>query len=166
MATTEVILREKIHNLGAEADVVSVKRGFARNFLIPSGKAYEATKGNLRQINKLKEVRARREAEEMAEAEKVATKLRKAKLTMQLAIGQGGKAFGSITNADIATAIADKTGVQIDRHQIHLDKPIKGTGEFEVPVKVHADIEVVMTIKVKAESAPEETAAEGDAAAE
>jgi large subunit ribosomal protein L9 len=152
MATTEVILRDKVEHLGAEADVVKVKRGYARNFLIPAGKAYEATKGNLRQIAKLKETRARREAEEMAEAEKVATKLRKAKLTMLLSIGQGGKAFGSITNADIAKALAEKTGVEIDRHQISLDKPIKGTGEYEVPVRVHSDIEVVLTIKVKAET--------------
>ena len=78
--------------------------------------------------------------------------MRKAKLTLLLAIGQGGKAFGSITNADIAKALAEKTGVVLDRHQITLDKPIKGTGEYEVPVRVHADIEVILTIKVKAES--------------
>ncbi|MCB1091709.1 MAG: 50S ribosomal protein L9 [Verrucomicrobiae bacterium] len=159
MATTEVILREKVEHLGSEADVVKVKRGYARNFLIPSGKAYEATKGNLRQIEKLKEVRARREAEELAEAEKIATKLRKAKLTMELSIGQGGKAFGSITNADIAKAIAEKAGVEIDRHLIILDKPIKGTGDFEVPVKVHADLEVILNVKVKAEA---EEKAEGE----
>ncbi|MCB1077903.1 MAG: 50S ribosomal protein L9, partial [Verrucomicrobiae bacterium] len=146
-------------HLGSEADVVKVKRGYARNFLIPSGKAYEATKGNLRQIEKLKEVRARREAEELAEAEKIATKLRKAKLTMELSIGQGGKAFGSITNADIAKAIAEKAGVEIDRHLIILDKPIKGTGDFEVPVKVHADLEVILNVKVKAEA---EEKAEGE----
>ena len=156
MANTEVILREKITNLGAEADVVSVKRGYARNFLIPSGKAYEATTGNLRNIEKLQQVRAQREAEELVEAEKIATKLRKTKLSMQLAIGQAGKAFGSITTADIAKAILDKAKVEIDRHQIVLDKPIKGTGEFEIPVKVHADIEVVMTLKVKAEKDEED----------
>ncbi len=151
MATTDVILREKISNLGAEADVVTVKRGYARNFLIPSGKAYEATQGNLRQIEKLKQVRAQREAEELAEAEKVATKLRKAKLTLELAIGQGGKAFGSITSADIAKALLEKAKVEIDRHQIDLEKPIKGTGDFEVPVKVHADIIVNLNVKVRAE---------------
>lgn len=162
MATTDVILREKISNLGAEADVVTVKRGYARNFLIPSGKAYEATQGNLRQIEKLKQVRAQREAEELAEAEKVATKLRKAKLTLELAIGQGGKAFGSITSADIAKALLEKTKVEIDRHQIDLEKPIKGTGDFEVPVKVHADIIVNLNVKVRAEK----DEAEGAEAAE
>lgn len=162
MATTDVILREKISNLGAEADVVTVRRGFARNFLIPSGKAYEATQGNLRQIEKLKQVRAQREAEELAEAEKVATKLRKAKLTLELAIGQAGKAFGSITSADIAKALLEKVKVEIDRHQIDLEKPIKGTGDFEVPVKVHADIVVNLSVKVRAEK-DEDEEAEADA---
>ena len=156
MANTEVILREKIESLGAEADVVTVKRGYARNFLIPSGKAYEATAGNLRQIEHLKQVRAQREAEELAEAEKVATKLRKARISLELSIGQGGKAFGSITNSDIATAIKDKTGATIDRHHIVLDKPIKSTGDYEVPVKVHPDIEVSLNVKVKPEKSEEE----------
>lgn len=163
MATTNVILREKIDKLGAEADVVAVKRGYARNFLIPSGKAFEATKGNLRHIEQLQQSRAKREADELAEAEKAATKLRKAKLVMLLSIGQGGKAFGSITSADIAKAIAEKTGVEIDRHVISLDKPIKTTGDFEVPVKVHADIEVSVSLKVKAE---EEEAAEAESTGE
>ena len=78
---------------------------------------------------------------------------------MELSIGQGGKAFGSITNADIAKAIAEKAGVEIDRHLIILDKPIKGTGDFEVPVKVHADLEVILNVKVKAEA---EEKAEGE----
>ncbi|MCB1229386.1 MAG: 50S ribosomal protein L9 [Verrucomicrobiae bacterium] len=151
MATTEVILREKVDNLGAEADVVTVRRGYARNFLVPSGKAFEATPGNLRHIEHLKQVRAQREAEELAEAEKIATKLRKTKLSMELSIGQGGKAFGSITSADIAKALEEKAKVEIDRHNITLDKPIKGTGDYEIPVKVHADIEVIVALKVKAE---------------
>ena len=163
MATTEVILREKIDNLGAEADVVTVKRGYARNFLIPSGKAYEATAGNLSQIEHLKQVRAQREAEELALAEKVATKLRKAKITLELSIGQGGKAFGSITNSDIAEAIKEKTGAEIDRHHIVLDKPIKSTGDFDIPVKVHTEIEVSLALKVKAEKTEEEEAAEDEA---
>jgi len=80
MATTDVILRTKIDNLGAEADVVSVKRGFARNFLIPKGKAYEATKGNLRNIEQLKKSRAEREAQELNDAQALSSKLKKMKL--------------------------------------------------------------------------------------
>lgn len=154
MANVQVILKEKIKGLGAEADVVHVKRGFARNFLVPQGKAYEATAGNLRQVANLKAVRAEREAKELAEAEKVATKLRKLKLKMTLQTGQGGKAFGSITTIDIAKAVAESSAkVELDRHQIQLDKPIKSTGSFEVPVKLHQDVNCFLKITVAAAEA-------------
>lgn len=153
MATTQVILKEKIQNLGAEADVVKVRRGYARNFLVPSGKAYEATKGNLRQIENLKKVRAEREAAEIAEAQKVASKLKKLKIKLTLATGQGGKAFGSITTIDIAKAVKDSSGIDLDRHAIQLDKPIKGTGTFDVTVKLHSEIETTLKVNVAAEGA-------------
>ncbi len=151
MATVEVILREKIDNLGSEADVVKVKRGFARNFLLPQGKAYEATKGNLRNIERLKEVRARREAEEIIEAQNSATRLKKLRLTLELSIGQGGKAFGSITTGDIAAAINEKSKVQVDRHQLQLDAPIKTLGSYDIPVKIHAEVPATVTVRVVAE---------------
>ena len=163
MATTQVILKEKIKGLGAEADVVSVKRGFARNFLLPQGKAYEATKGNLRYTERLKAVRAEREAKELAEAEKLASKLKKVKLKLTLSTGQGGKAFGSITTIDIAKALAEEANVEIDRHQIVLEKPIKNTGNFEIVVKLGH--EVTATIKLAVAAAGEEAPAE-EAAAE
>ncbi len=163
MATVQVILKEKIQNLGAEADVVKVRRGFARNFLVPQGKAYEATKGNLRQVENLKKVRAEREAAELAEAQKIAGKLKKLKLKLILSTGQGGKAFGSITTIDIAKAVLDESGIDIDRHQIQLDKPIKNTGAFEVPVKLHSEIDCFLKLTVAAE---EDAAEAGEAAAE
>ena len=88
MATTNVILKEKVDGLGSEADVVSVRRGYARNFLVPQGKAYEATTSNLRHVEALTKARALREADELQTAEKQATKLRKARLTLELAIGE------------------------------------------------------------------------------
>jgi large subunit ribosomal protein L9 len=160
MATTQVILKEPIKGLGAEADVVKVKRGFARNFLLPQGKAYEATKGNLRYTERLKAVRAEREAKELAEAEKIATKLRKLKLKMTLATGQGGKSFGSITTMDIAKAITEQSGLEVDRHNIVLDRPIKNTGETEVEVKLGHDLNVTVKISVSAEGAEAPPAAE------
>ena len=155
MATVEVILREKIKNLGAEADVVKVKRGFASNFLIPQGKAFEATKSNLRKIPNLKESRSVREAEELANAESVAGRLKKQRLKMELSTGQRGKAFGSITTIDIAKALQDldKKFSDIDRHDILLDKPIKSTGEFEIPVRIHPDVEATIKIRVTAAGA-------------
>lgn len=159
MATTEVILREKVEGIGAEADVVKVKRGFARNFLLPKGKAFEATKSNLRHIEALKKQRVIREAEERSDAENTATKLKKLRLTLTLSIGQGGKAFGSITTSDIAAVIGEKSKLKIDRHQLQLDKPIKTLGSFEIPVKLHADVPAVVTVRVKAEE--EDSSSEG-----
>lgn len=167
MANVQVILKEKINGLGAEADVVQVKRGYARNFLVPQGKAYEATAGNLRNVNHLKAIRAEREAKELQEAEKTAAKLKKLKLKLTLQTGQGGKAFGSITTIDIAKAVAESAAkVELDRHLIQLEKPIKSTGTFEVPVKLHHDVNCFLKITVTADS--DEAGAEGtdEAAAE
>jgi large subunit ribosomal protein L9 len=151
MANVQVILKEKIQGLGAEADVVNVKRGFARNFLVPQGKAYEATAGNLRHQKHLKAVRAEREAKELGEAEKIASKLKKLKLKLTLQTGQGGKAFGSITTMDIVKAVAESAAkVELDRHQIQLDKPIKNTGNFEVPVSLHQGISCFLKVNVSA----------------
>ena len=160
MANTEVILKEKIDGLGSESDIVKVKRGFARNFLLPQGKAYEATRGNLRHIEHLKEVRAKREAEELAEAERVSEKLRKLRLNTTLSIGQGGKAFGSITTSDVAALINEKSKLNIDRHQVLLDKPIKTLGSFEIPIKVHATHPAKISLRVLAPEKEEDKASE------
>ena len=152
MAQTEVILREKIENLGAEADVVKVKAGFARNYLIPAGKAYEATKGNLRQIENLQVARAKREAEELNEAQELASKISRMKPKFTLDVGKNGKAFGSVTTIDIHKALEDK-GISIDRTAIQLVKPIKSTGKSDVEVKLHADVTTSLTITVEATEA-------------
>jgi large subunit ribosomal protein L9 len=148
MATVEVILKQKIEGLGAEADVVKVKRGFARNFLLPQDRAYEATKANLRHVKHLQELRAQREAEEVADAENAAGKLKKLRLSIELSLGQGGKAFGSVTTADIAALINEKSKLNIDRHQLQLDSPIKTLGSYEIPVKLHASVEASVTVRV------------------
>jgi len=157
MATTEVILREKVEGLGSESEIVKVKRGFARNFLLPQGKAFEATRGNLRHIEHLKEVRAKREAEELVEAQRVAEKLRKLRLNTTLSIGQGGKAFGSITTSDVADLINEKSKLNIDRHQVLLKKPIKSLGSYTIDIKVHATHPATISLRVLA---PEKEGAE------
>ncbi len=149
MSNTKVILREKIEGLGAEADVVQVRHGYARNFLIPQGKAFEATKGNLRQIESLKAFRAKREADELTAAEKVASKVKRSKVTLELATGESGKAFGSITVNDLVKAIEERTGEKIDRHAIQLDKPIKSTGNFDIPIKLHPDVTFELRLRVE-----------------
>lgn len=155
MAQVQIILKEKIANLGAEADIVPVKAGYARNFLIPQGKALEATKGNLRHVAQLKAKRAEREGREVADAQALAARLKKITIKLELATSQAGKAFGSITNMDIAKALEDQK-IVVDRHAIQLDKPIKGTGKFDVPVRLHADVEAIIKVTVTAANAPEE----------
>ena len=159
MAQTKVILREKIENLGAEADVVSVRAGYARNFLIPQGKAYEASKGNLRQIESLKVARARREAEELESARKLSTKISKFKPKFTLELGQAGKAFGSVTSIDIHKKL-EEGGIEIERHCIALDKPIKTTGKTEVAIKLHPDVSTTLVVTVEAETEDKPEAAE------
>lgn len=167
MSTTEVILTEKISNLGAEADIVKVKRGYARNFLVPQGKALEVTPATLRRITLLKTKRAEREATEQNEADELARKINKLKFTMELETGESGKAFGSITAADITERLKKELGgkVEIDRHRIHLEKPIKETGDHEIIIKLHAEVTAKLTITVKAKGAEksvEETDSKSD----
>jgi len=164
MPTTEVILTEKIASLGAEADVVKVKRGYARNFLVPSGKALEVTPVTLRRINQLKAKRAEREAAELNESEDIARRIGKLKITLTLETGEKGKAFGSITAKDIADKLQSELGVEIDRHRIELERPIKETGEHEVSIKLHHDVVAKLNLTVK--SAGEEKTAQAAPAEE
>jgi large subunit ribosomal protein L9 len=167
MPTTEVILTEKIASLGAEADVIKVKRGYARNFLIPLGKALEVTPATMRRLNQLKAKRAEREGRELNEAGELAGRINKLKLTIAIETGQAGKAFGSVTAKDLADKLNAELGIEIDRHRIELERPIKDTGEHQVPIKLHADVTATLSVTVKSttEGKPE-GAAEPDAAGE
>jgi large subunit ribosomal protein L9 len=149
MANAQVILKEKIEGLGAEADVVKVRAGYARNFLIPQGKAYEANKSNLRHVEALKTSRARREAEEILAFQEIATKISKLKPKFTLSTGQGGKAFGSVTSMDIHKEL-EAAGITIDRHAIELEKPVKKSGKTEVTVRLHPQVITTLTISVDA----------------
>ena len=150
MAFTEVILTANIPALGAEADIVKVRRGFARNFLLPQGKALEITSGSLRQINHLKAKRAEREAREMTAAEELASKINKLSPVFTLDAGETGKAFGSITAKDIHDRIiADLKLEDLPKHAVVLEKPIKESGEHTVAVKLHADVSAKLKLNVK-----------------
>jgi len=149
MASTEIILTENVPGLGAEADVVKVRRGYARNFLLPQGKAYEVTKRSLRQLDNLKAKRASREAAELNEAEELARRIGKLKVTFILETGETGKAFGSITAQDLVKRLKNELGNDIDRHRVVLEHPIKTTGEHEVPIKLHHDVTAKFTFQVK-----------------
>ena len=157
MPTSEVILTENIRGLGAEADIVKVKRGYARNFLLPTGKTYEVTPVTLKRINQLKAKRAQREGEERNAAEELARKINKLTLNLTLETGSQGKAFGSITVKDLEDALKKELpNANIERHAIQLERPIKETGTHEVPIKLYTD--VTATLKVAVKSANEQPA--------
>lgn len=162
MPSTKIILTENIPGLGAEADVVNVRRGYARNFLLPQGKAYEVTPRALRQLDNLKAKRAEREARELNEAEDLARRINKLRVTFTLETGETGKAFGSVTATDLANRIKNELGNEIDRHRISLEHPIKTTGEHEVLIKLHHDVTAKFNFTVK--SASEPAAVEADEA--
>ncbi len=153
MPTTEVILTDNVPGLGAEADVVKVRRGYARNYLLPQKKAYEVTPAALRQLDNLKKKRAEREARELNESEELSRKIGKAHLVFTLATGESGKAFGSITAQDIVHRMKNELGIEIDRHKIMLERPIKDTGEHEVTIKLHHDVTAQFKFDVKSAEA-------------
>ncbi len=154
MPSTEIILTENVPGLGAEADVVKVRRGYARNFLLPHGKAYEVTSSSLRQLDNLKKKRAEREARELNEAEELARRINKLRVVFKLETGESGKAFGSITAHDIVTRLKNETGHEVDRHKIGLEHPIKNTGEHEVSIKLHHDVTATFRFEVKSAEEP------------
>lgn len=156
MPLTEIILTENIPGLGAEADVVKVRRGYARNFLLPKGKAYEVTKSSLRQLDNLKAKRAEREAAELNEAEELARRIAKLRVVFTLETGETGKAFGSVTAQDLVKRLKNELGHEIDRHRIVLEHPLKTTGEHEVAIKLHHDVmaKFVFQIKSTTQDAP------------
>jgi large subunit ribosomal protein L9 len=150
MAFTEVILTANISSLGAEADIVKVRRGYARNFLLPNGKALEINSGSLRQINHLKAKRAEREAREVTAADELASKINKLSLVFTLDAGETGKAFGSVTAKDIHDRIvADLKLEDLPKHAVVLEKAIKESGEHTVAVKLHADVSAKLKLTVK-----------------
>jgi large subunit ribosomal protein L9 len=159
MPLTELILTENVPGLGAEADVVKVRRGYARNYLLPRGKAHEVTPAALRQLDALKQKRAEREARELSEAEELARRIGKARLLFTLETGEIGKAFGSVTAQDIVNQLKSELGAEIDRHKIVLERPIKDTGEHEVAIKLHHDVTAQLVFQVKS---AEETKTEAE----
>jgi large subunit ribosomal protein L9 len=147
----EVILKKPITGLGCEADIVKVKAGYARNYLLPNDLALPATAAGKKQIEDLKKRRAAREAEELNAAEALATNLSKSTLTFQVETSdKSGKVFGSITTQDIEERLG-AMGIQLDRKKIHLERPLKEVGEFTLPVQlpmgVKASLRVVLERK-------------------
>jgi large subunit ribosomal protein L9 len=146
----EVILREDVKSLGRAGELVKVKPGYARNFLLPQGLAFEATEGNRKRIEAESKSRNARQAQERSEAEAQAAKLSAVSITLTRKAGEGDRLFGSITAQDIADALAAK-GQAVDKRKIELEHPIKTIGEHTVPVQLHHDVVAQVKITVAAE---------------
>jgi large subunit ribosomal protein L9 len=146
----EVILQQDVDKLGRIGDVVRVKPGFARNYLLPRGLAVLADRKNLSVLEHQKRMVASRRAKVKKAAEEVAERLAPVSLILKARAGEEDKLFGSITNQDVARALAD-AGFEIDRKRIHLDAPIKTLGEFSVPVSLGGDVRVTIKVTVARE---------------
>ena len=143
----EVILLERIAKLGQMGDVVRVKDGFARNFLLPKGKALRATKDNRSRFESMKTDLEARNLEQRGEAEKVGSKLDGQKFTVLRQASETGQLYGSVSPRDIATLVIEQ-GFKIDRNQIALNTPIKTIGMHKVPILLHPEVEVAISLAV------------------
>jgi large subunit ribosomal protein L9 len=146
----EVILREDVKSLGKAGEMVRVKPGYARNYLLPHGLAFEATEGNKKRIAAETRARGVRHQAERAEAERAAAELSAVTVTLTGKAGEEGKLFGSITAQDIAAALAAQ-GHQVDRRRIELEHPIKTLGQHTVGVRMHAEVHAEVRVSVVAE---------------
>lgn len=140
----KIILRKNFNQLGSVGEIVDVKDGYARNFLIPRQIAYPATDGNLRALEEEKKQIAKKEIKNLAAANELSAELEKVSVTIPVTVGEDEKIFGSVTSKMIADALVEK-GFNIDHRKIEIDEPIKSLGIYSVKVKIHAD--VIATVK-------------------
>ena len=135
----EVILRQAVESLGKPGDVVKVSNGYARNYLLPHGVAFEATPGNLKRIQLERDRLEAAENERRSAAQGLAEKLEQVQLTFSARVGDEGKLFGSVTSADVAQQL-EAQGFHIEKRQIDLHEPIKALGVYRIPIRLHADV--------------------------
>jgi large subunit ribosomal protein L9 len=154
MGHKQVLLREDIDNLGARGEIVRVKAGYARNYLLPRSLAVEATNSNVKQIEGERAALMKREAKERTSAEGQAEQLRNLNLKFERKVGEAGVLYGSVTSMDIAHALKEQ-GYEIDRRKIALREPIKRFGNYTVPVKLHREVTLELPVSVLGEGGVE-----------
>jgi large subunit ribosomal protein L9 len=147
-----VVLRADVANVGLKGDVLDVADGYARNFLVPRGLALKASRGALAQAEAMRRARDAREARDRASAEDIASGLAPRVITIPAKAGAEGRLFGSVTAADLVSAIEAQTGVVVDRRRVHLEEPIKALGVHEVAVRLHSAVELRLSVEVVAAS--------------
>ncbi|HEY6187104.1 MAG TPA: 50S ribosomal protein L9 [Pyrinomonadaceae bacterium] len=163
MANTQVLLREDVEDLGARGEIVKVKAGYARNYLLPRKLAVQATASNVKQIEQERAALLKKEAKERGSAEAQAAQLGSLSLNFQRRVGEHGMLYGSVTSMDIAEALKER-GYEIDRRRIRLADAIKEVGEYSVHVRLHREVNVEIPVIVTAEGSAQ-TAAAAPAAA-
>ena len=146
----KIVLRSDVDNIGKRGDIVDVADGHARNLLIPSGQAIEATPGIQAQADRMRKKRDTADAKDREAAESVARTLVPAVISIKAKAGAEGKLFGSVTSAEIVHAVQEQTGIELDRRKLHLNDAIKTVGTHEVPVQLHADVKFQITLEVAA----------------
>jgi len=149
----KIILQKSVDKLGHPGDVVEVADGYARNYLMPRGIAVKASKGGVKHVQSLKRAHAVRVNQAKVEAETVAQRLIASPITVRAHAGEEGKLFGSVTAGEIAEEIGRQTGVRVDRHDVHLDEPIRSVGVHEVRVHLFPEVDPVLSV----DAAPTET---------
>lgn len=143
-----VVLRSDVAKLGKRGDICDVADGFARNYLLPKGHAIMANTGITEQAAKMRRAREVKDAHDRQQAETVARSLVAQVIQIPMKAGPEGKLFGSVTAANIVDAVAELTGVQLDRNRLHLTEPIKNLGTHEVPVRLHSEVQFPVTVEV------------------
>ncbi|HLJ17874.1 MAG TPA: 50S ribosomal protein L9 [Bryobacteraceae bacterium] len=143
----EIILRDDIEKLGSRGQIVNVASGYARNYLLPKRLAVAATDANRKIVEQERQAHLRRETKVKAEAADLAKLMTDASVTIKQKAGDQDQLFGSVTSKDLADAL-EKAGYQIDRRKIQLEEPIKTLGEFKVPVRLHREVTVELTVHV------------------
>lgn len=147
---SKLILTHEVTGLGAPGDVVDVKDGYARNYLVPRGLATPWSKGAEKEVTAIRRARKSREIETLEEARAVRDSLQGNPVTVSAKAGEAGRLFGAITTAEIADAVKAAGGPSIDRRKVEVAQPIKATGEYEVQVRLHAEVSAKLTVNVVA----------------
>ncbi len=150
MGQIQIILSEEVHGLGEAGEMVSVKPGYARNFLLPQGKAVLATQGRVKEIEHQKRIIDEKLAKELTDLESMKSRIESISLEFAAQAGEEGKLFGSITAQQLADRLAEE-GVEIDRRKIHLKNPIRTVGDHSVSIRLRGELAADLKVKVQAE---------------
>jgi large subunit ribosomal protein L9 len=150
MAHTKVLLREDVDDLGSRGEIVRVRAGYARNYLLPRKLAVEATTGNVKGIEQERAALLKKEAKERSTAQAQSEQMGSLVLEFRRKAGEQGALYGSVTSMDLAEALKER-GYEIDRHRIHLREPLKRLGEYAVPIRLHREVTIELQVKVNPE---------------